>query len=115
MSRMETGTELSRSVKQKGVKAASEYAAKEQQLAYSLPSYARSGWRVKRSNEWVRHLTAASSIASGWRLITFRPRQESAAVCALAASPTSFDTGLAVLNTPHKKHHWDGSALGIGD
>jgi hypothetical protein len=51
---------------------------------------------VKRSNEWVRH-------------------QESAAVCALAASPRSFDTGLAVLNTPHKKHHWHGSALGIGD
>ena len=115
MSRMETGTELSRSVKQKGVKAASEYAAKEQQLAYSLPSYARSGWRVKRSNEWVRHLTAASSIASGWRLITFRPRQESAAVCALAASPTSFDTELAVLNTPHKKHHWHGSAPGVDD
>jgi hypothetical protein len=61
------------------------------------------------------YATYRPSIASGWRLITFRPRQESAAVCALAASPTSFDTGLAVLKTPHKKHHRHGSALGIGD
>ena len=34
--------------KQDGVKASSEYEAKEQATRYSLPSYAPSGWRAKQ-------------------------------------------------------------------